>query len=106
MIQDHISVCKITGKNYTALLIESLKEVPPHDTNALVFDKIDSIKTACRLAGVRDFRVPDCRHTTSRMTASGSPHSKVMKITLLRTPFKANLYTDKKISDLLGIGKV
>lgn len=66
--------------------LEKLWEVSPKDLNALVFGKIDSIKTgwktACRLSNVKDFRFHDCRHTaTTRMIASGSPHTEVMKIT-------------------------
>lgn len=66
--------------------LERLWEVSPRDANALVFGKIDSIKTAwktaCRMADVKDFRFHDCRHTaTTRMIASGSPHTEVMKIT-------------------------
>jgi integrase len=66
--------------------LEKLWEVSPRDLDALVFGKIDSIKTAwktaCRLADVQDFRFHDCRHTaTTRMIASGSPHTEVMKIT-------------------------
>lgn len=66
--------------------LEKLWKVSPQDANALVFGKIDSIKTAwktaCRLADVKDFRFHDCRHTaTTRMIASGSSHTEVMKIT-------------------------
>jgi integrase len=66
--------------------LEKLWKVSPKDADALVFGKIDSIKTAwktaCRLAEVKDFRFHDCRHTaTTRMIASGSPHTEVMKIT-------------------------
>jgi integrase len=39
-------------------------------------------KTACQLAEVENFRFHDCRHTaTTRMIASGSPQTEVMKIT-------------------------
>lgn len=66
--------------------LEKLWEVSPKGANDLVFGKIDSVKTAwktaCRLAAVKDFRFHDCRHTaTTRMIASGSPHTEVMKIT-------------------------
>ncbi|HMO82001.1 MAG TPA: site-specific integrase [Pyrinomonadaceae bacterium] len=64
----------------------TLWEVSPKDKNALVFGITDTVKTswktACRLAGIGDFRLHDCRHTaTTRMIASGSPHTEVMKIT-------------------------
>lgn len=66
--------------------LEKLWEASPKNLESLVFGKIDSIKTswktACRLANVQDFRFHDCRHTaTTRMIASGSPHTEVMKIT-------------------------
>jgi integrase len=62
-----------------------LWEISPKDTNSLVFGITDTIKTAwktaCGLADVKDFRFHDCRHTaTTRMIASGSPHTEVMKI--------------------------
>jgi integrase len=64
----------------------TLWEVSPKDKNQLVFGVTITIKTAwktaCRLANVQDFRFHDCRHTaTTRMIASGSPHTEVMKIT-------------------------
>jgi integrase len=41
-----------------------------------------SFKSACEEAEISDFRFHDCRHTaTTRMIASGSPHTEVMKIT-------------------------
>jgi integrase len=41
-----------------------------------------AFKSACEEAGIKDFRFHDCRHTaTTRMIASGSPHTEVMKIT-------------------------
>lgn len=60
--------------------------VSPQGPNSSVFGVGDSIKTAwktaCKLANVEDFRFHDCRHTaTTRMIASGSPHTEVMKIT-------------------------
>lgn len=63
-----------------------LLEVSPMDKDGNVFNGINSVKTAwktaCTLAGVEDFRFHDCRHTaTTRMIASGSPHTEVMKIT-------------------------
>ena len=64
----------------------SLWEVSPKDKDVSVFGITDTVKTAwktaCRLAGIGDFRLHDCRHTaTTRMIASGSPHTEVMKIT-------------------------
>lgn len=64
----------------------SLWEVSPKDENAIVFGITDTVKTAwktaCRLANIEKFRLHDCRHTaTTRMIASGSPHTEVMKIT-------------------------
>ena len=66
--------------------LEMLWGGSPKDVNHLVFGITNTIKTswktACRLAGVEDFRFHDCRHTaTTRMIASGSPHTEVMKIT-------------------------
>ncbi len=66
--------------------LELLWQVSPKDKNQIVFGITNTIKTAwktaCRLAGVEDFRLHDCRHTaTTRMIASGSPHTEVMKIT-------------------------
>jgi integrase len=66
--------------------LAKLWEQSPNDKNALVFGSISSVKTswktACRLAKIEDFRFHDCRHTaTTRMIASGSPHTEVMKIT-------------------------
>lgn len=66
--------------------LELLWEMSPKDETGLVFGITDTIKTAwktaCRLASIKDFRFHDCRHTaTTRMIASGSPHTEVMKIT-------------------------
>lgn len=66
--------------------LESLWEVSPKDKNMLVFGITNTIKTAfhsaCKEAEILDFRFHDCRHTaTTRMIASGSPHTEVMKIT-------------------------
>jgi integrase len=66
--------------------VQQLWEVSAKDPDGLVFGIGDSVKrswkTACRLAGVEGFRLHDCRHTaTTRMIASGSPHTEVMKIT-------------------------
>jgi integrase len=66
--------------------LENLWEVSPKDKNMLVFGITNTIKTAfhsaCKEAEILDFRFHDCRHTaTTRMIASGSPHTEVMKIT-------------------------
>ncbi|MBA2335899.1 MAG: site-specific integrase, partial [Blastocatellia bacterium] len=58
----------------------------PKEASRLVFGITNNITKAwasiCRLAQVADFRLHDCRHTaTTRMIASGSPHTEVMKIT-------------------------
>ena len=63
-----------------------LWEVSPKDLSYPVFGVSNDIKhawsTACRIAGIDDFRLHDCRHTaTTRMIASGSAHTEVMKIT-------------------------
>jgi integrase len=64
----------------------TLWESSPKELDQIVFGIGDSVKhawaTACRLADIHDFRLHDCRHTaTTRMIASGSPHTEVMKIT-------------------------
>jgi integrase len=42
----------------------------------------NSFKSACEEASIEGFRFHDCRHTaTTRMIASGTPHTEVMKIT-------------------------
>lgn len=66
--------------------LEKLWETSLHDGNHYVFGITTTIKTAfgsaCKEAGISDFRFHDCRHTaTTRMIASGSPHTEVMKIT-------------------------
>jgi len=66
--------------------LQTLWEVSRKDREEFVFGISDSVKTswktACRLAAVEDFRLHDCRHTaTTRIIASGSPHTEVMKIT-------------------------
>jgi integrase len=66
--------------------LESLWEVSSKDKSMLVFGITNTIKTsftsACKEANILDFRFHDCRHTaTTRMIASGSPHTEVMKIT-------------------------
>ena len=66
--------------------LSGLWDVSPRDRSLRVFGVSNDIKhawsTTCRIADVSDFRLHDCRHTaTTRMVASGSPHSEVMKIT-------------------------
>jgi len=66
--------------------LEKLWEDSPKDKNGLVFGVTSDIKrawkTACTKAELKDFRLHDCRHTaTTRMIASGSPHTEVLKIT-------------------------
>ncbi len=63
-----------------------LWDTSPKERKGLVFGITTTIKTAwktaCHLAEIKDFRLHDCRHTaTTRMIASGSPHTEVMKIT-------------------------
>ena len=65
---------------------EILWEASSKDLSATVFGLTNTIKTsfksACEKAELEDFRFHDCRHTaTTRMIASGSPHTEVMKIT-------------------------
>ena len=66
--------------------LEKLWAVSPEDKGSLVFGITNTIKTAfksaCKEANINNFRFHDCRHTaTTRMIASGSPHTEVMKIT-------------------------
>lgn len=66
--------------------LEKLWEASPKNPNQTVFGITNNVKTAfkslCDETGILDFRFHDCRHTaTTRMIASGSPHSEVMKIT-------------------------
>jgi len=66
--------------------LEKLWEVSPKEKDRLVFGVTHTIKTAfnsaCIESGIKNFRFHDCRHTaTTRMIASGSPHTEVMKIT-------------------------
>jgi integrase len=66
--------------------LEALRAASSGDKNETVFGITTSIKTVfkavCEEAKVRDFRFHDCRHTaTTRMIASGCPHTEVMKIT-------------------------
>ncbi len=74
----------ITPRLKTELL--ALWEVSPKDIDGLVFGITYTIqnafRTTCRNADIENFRFHDCRHTaTTRMIASGSPHTEVMKIT-------------------------
>lgn len=66
--------------------LENLWNSSLQDKDSIVFGVTNTIKrswkTACDMAGIEDFRFHDCRHTaTTRMIASGSPHTEVMKIT-------------------------
>jgi integrase len=66
--------------------LEEMWKVSPQDENRLVFGITCTIKTAwktaCDKAEIKNFRLHDCRHTaTTRMIASGSAHTEVMKIT-------------------------
>jgi integrase len=66
--------------------LENLWQASPKHLDGLVFGIGNTIKTAwktaCEKAGLEDFRFHDCRHTaTTRMIASGSAHTEVMKIT-------------------------
>jgi integrase len=66
--------------------LEHLWRFSPQDRNLLVFGLTNTVKTAwktiCELAHIEDFHLHDCRHTaTTRMIASGSAHTEVMKIT-------------------------
>lgn len=66
--------------------LEKLWEDSSKDLAATVFGIIstvkNSFKSACEEASIVDFRFHDCRHTaTTRMIASGTPHTEVMKIT-------------------------
>jgi integrase len=66
--------------------LEELWELSPRSLDETVFGISTTIKTAfgslCAEADVVNFRFHDCRHTaTTRMVASGSPHTEVMKIT-------------------------
>ena len=66
--------------------LDKLWTESPRDLNGLVFGTLVTVKvawkTACEKAKVKNFRLHDCRHTaTTRMIASGSPHTEVMKIT-------------------------
>lgn len=65
---------------------ETLWEASSKDLIKTVFGITNTIKTsfksACEEAKIENFRFHDCRHTaTTRMIASGSPHTEVMKIT-------------------------
>lgn len=62
-----------------------LREAAPRDSSALVFGIQSSIKrawkTACRLAGIEDFRFHDLRHTAiTRLVATGLPSAEIMRI--------------------------
>jgi integrase len=66
--------------------LEDLWAESPQSMSGLAFGPLVTVKvawkSACDLAKLKNFRLHDCRHTaTTRMIASGSPHTEVMKIT-------------------------
>ncbi|MDQ3713002.1 MAG: site-specific integrase [Acidobacteriota bacterium] len=66
--------------------LERLWNISPQDLDGSVFGIKTNItkafNTACQKAKIDKFRLHDCRHTaTTRMIASGSEHTEVMKIT-------------------------
>lgn len=66
--------------------LEEMWRISPQDKSLIVFGLTNTVKTAwktvCELANIEDFHLHDCRHTaTTRMIASGSAHTEVMKIT-------------------------
>jgi integrase len=66
--------------------LEALWRKSSKEPEATVFGITNTVKNAfkaaCEDADIKDFRFHDCRHTaTTRMIASGSPHTEVMKIT-------------------------
>jgi integrase len=67
-------------------VLMDLLEQSPRRPNGLVFGISNTVKNAWKAAlqdaDISDFRLHDCRHTaTTRMIASGSPHTEVMKVT-------------------------
>ena len=62
-----------------------LWEMSPRDHDESVFGIADTFKrafaTACKLAGVEDFRVHDCRHTAiTRWVRAGLPIAEIMRL--------------------------
>lgn len=85
---------------------EKLWEVSPKDLMMSIFG-VKSIKTAfktaCRRAGIKNFRFRDCRHTgTTRMVNSGMPQAEIMKTTghtQLKTFLRYVNLTTKSVSE-------
>lgn len=68
-----------------ACLLELKSQAPP-DYDGLVFGLTSTVKTAfktaCKLAGIENFRLHDTRHTaTTRKVASGQPIAEIMQET-------------------------
>ncbi len=66
--------------------LEILWGASSKDPTTTVFGIVNTVKnafkSACEEASIEDFRFHDCRHTaTTRMIASGTPHTEVMKVT-------------------------
>ena len=66
--------------------LEMLCNASPQEKNLTVFGITNAIETSfgsvCKDANILNFQFHDCRHTaTTRMIASGSPHTEVTKIT-------------------------